>query len=145
MRRALPFVFAILVLVPEMDIQAKPSSDLDKLKGTWLPSSAMFDGAAAPPEVLKDRAWVIAGNQLAEMNNGRRERKATLVVDAAKEPATLDVAYSEGEAKGLTGRGIWKLEGDTLTVCLAVSGDRPTQFATKRGDGLALLVFQRAK
>jgi uncharacterized protein (TIGR03067 family) len=125
--------------------QDKPSTDLERLQGTWVPSAAAFDGTDAPAELLKERLWVIAGDQLAELNKGRREGRATLQIDAAKPPAALDVTYTDGPAKGQTGRAIYKIEGDLLTVCMALPGDRPVEFASKRGEGLALLVFKRAK
>ncbi len=136
---------AVLLLAGSLSGQGKPATDLDKLQGTWVPSSAVFDGAEFSTDQLKERLWVIAGDQLSELNKGRRERRATLVVDGAKKPASLDVAYNDGDAKGLMGRAIYKLDGDSLTVCMAVPGQRPTEFASKRGDGLALLVFKRAK
>jgi hypothetical protein len=43
------------------------------------------------------------------------------------------------------GRAIYKVDGDTLTVCMALPGERPTEFAASSGSGLALLTFKRAK
>jgi uncharacterized protein (TIGR03067 family) len=143
--RCILLLFSLFFLVPNVRGQEKLPPDLDKLQSTWIPSSAMFDGASAPAEVLKERLWVIAGDQLSELNKGRRERKATLLLDPAKKPAAFDLTYTEGDAKGQTGHGIYKIDGDTLTVCMALPGERPKDFTTKRGDGLALLVFKRAK
>jgi uncharacterized protein (TIGR03067 family) len=147
MMRCVPLLapLAILLLHSALRGQDKPPTDLDRLQGTWVPSSAVLDGAEAPADLLKDRQWVIAGNQLSELNKERRERRATLVVDGTKKPAAFDMAYIDGDAKGLMGRAIYKLDGDSLTVCMALPGERPTEFASKRGSGLALLVFKRAK
>src|ERR1700732_2816891 len=99
---------AILCLSAALRGQEKPATDLDRLQGTWVPSSAVFDGTEAPAELLKERLWVIAGNQLSELNKERRESRATLALDAAKKPAALDVTYTEGAAKGQSGRAIYK-------------------------------------
>ena len=139
-------VAAILLFVAVLPGQDKPVTDLDRLQGTWVPASAVFDGTEAPAEILKDLLWVIADNELSELNKGRRESRAKLALDAAKKPAAFDVTYTEGVAKGHTGHSIYKIEGDVLTVCMsALPGERPTEFASKRGDGSSLLVFKRAK
>ena len=136
---------AFLFLGAGLHGQDKPATDLDKLQGTWVPTSAVFDGTEAPAELLKERLWVITGSQLSELNKGRRESRGTLVLDPTKKPTALDVTYNDGAAKGQMGRAIYKIEGDSLTVCMALPGERPAEFASKRGAGLALMVFKRAK
>jgi uncharacterized protein (TIGR03067 family) len=142
MRRLLSIVIGVVLLGIA---EARPTTDLDRLQGTWMPKDGTFDGAPAPLEVLRDRQWVIRGDQLEEIVKGRRESRATIKVDAAQKPAAIDLAYTEGQGKGLTGSGIYQMDSDTLVVCIIVPGARPTDFAAPRGSGRALLVFKRAK
>jgi uncharacterized protein (TIGR03067 family) len=137
---------ALVVLLLSV-VQARPGNALDPLQGTWLPLDGTFDGVAAPAEVLKDRQWVIRGDQLEEIVKGRRENRATLKVDTTPKNWAIDVTYTEGQARGLSGTGIYQMDksGDTLVVCLMLPGERPTEFTAMRGSGRALLVFKRAK
>jgi hypothetical protein len=42
--------------------------------------------------------------------------------------------------------GIYKLDGDTLTICLEARGnERPTEFATKEGSVANLIVLKRVQ
>jgi len=54
-------------------------------------------------------------------------------------PKTIDYTLLEGVDKGKVQRGIYNVEGDTLTICYSPpGGERPTAFETKGGDGRTL-------
>jgi uncharacterized protein (TIGR03067 family) len=56
------------------------------------------------------------------------------------------MTFNKGPEKGNTALGIYKLDGDTWTICLTVTAkERPTRFATKKGSGLALEELTRGE
>ena len=65
-------------------------------------------------------------------------------LDAAKSPKQLDLTADFGGGE-LTTPGIYKIEGDTHTLCLPTSlgGVRPKEF--KSVEGVTLMVFKRAE
>jgi uncharacterized protein (TIGR03067 family) len=71
--------------------------------------------------------------------------EGTFTIDAKKSPATLDFAADGTVGKGLTIAGIYKVEGDTLTVCLAIGDTRPEKFESPAGARLMLMTLKRAK
>jgi uncharacterized protein (TIGR03067 family) len=67
-------------------------------------------------------------------------------LDAKGKPAPLDLKIAAGPDLDKVVKGIWKLEGGTLTVCIAEPDrERPKAFAAKEGTGHTLLVFKKAK
>ena len=75
-----------------------------------------------------------------------KEDAELTLLDAKAKPAALDLKIAAGPDVGKVVKAIWKLEGDTLTVCTAEPGkERPKEFKGAEGTGHTLLVFQRAK
>ena len=69
----------------------------------------------------------------------------TAVIDAAK--MTIDMKPSSGRYKDKTLKGIYKIDGDTLTVAFSSDPDkpRPTTLESAAGSGVVVAVHARAK
>jgi uncharacterized protein (TIGR03067 family) len=63
----------------------------------------------------------------------------------AEQPARIDLTtVSQDDPAGLHTSGIYSLQGDVLTYCIAAPGQpRPAEFATTKGDGCTLVVLKR--
>ncbi|MFQ3592659.1 MAG: TIGR03067 domain-containing protein [Gemmataceae bacterium] len=61
-----------------------------------------------------------------------------------KSPKEIDSYYINGPARDKIAKGIYKIEGDTITYVHADPGkDRPKEFSTKPDSGLTLIVMKR--
>jgi uncharacterized protein (TIGR03067 family) len=120
---------------------------VDKLEGTWTATGGISDGKKVPEDlvaklnliaVFKDGKYTIT-------IQGKQLEAGTYKIDGSKKPATIDMAVQEGKDKGKSQIGIYKLEGDNLTLVLANAGikERPKSF-----DGapqVEVSVFKRKK
>ena len=71
----------------------------------------------------------------------------TVRVDASAKPAAIDFEHAEGGLKGKTWKGIYALDGNTLTICdnaENLDAERPSTFDAKSGSGYILVTFTRA-
>ncbi len=67
-------------------------------------------------------------------------------LDGTKTPAEIDGVVQSGPNKGKTGKGLYKFEGDMLTMARAEPGkDRPAELASKPGSGVALVILKHEK
>jgi RNA polymerase sigma factor (sigma-70 family) len=117
--------------------------DEEKIVGTWAFMSLVKGGQKEPEEDFKEAKLIFAAGAKLTAKLPKGEKGGTYKLDPAKKPKAITVTTEEGG----TLLGIYKLEGDTLTVCLGDENDndRPTEFASKEGTKVALVVLKREK
>jgi len=113
----------------------------EKLKGKWKVVRHEFSGrigkeAFGEPDEIKGDKWLRPQRKTAEYG---------LKLDPAKDPKQVELTADRLGDKTL--KGIYKLDGDKLTICYAYAPDlpRPTEFKTKRGDNCYLYELERVK
>jgi len=115
--------------------------DEEKILGTWAVVSYEEGGEKAPEERIKEAKVSFAADGKMTAKQGEKEQEFTYKLDPAKKPKEFSLTND----KGLTLLGIYKLDGDTLTVCLDRSGGQPAEFASKDGTTVILEVLKREK
>jgi uncharacterized protein (TIGR03067 family) len=140
---SLAFVVGLIAAAPG----TKDEKDaLKKFEGDWVFSSWDHAGNPLPAEARETAKWTVKGEKYTFEFNDLKE-EGTIKLDPGKKPATIDLAITEGEDKGNSQVGIYKMDGDTITVCLAPPGakDRPTEFKSTEENGYILATIKRAK
>jgi uncharacterized protein (TIGR03067 family) len=127
---------------------AQPAEDAKKkLQGTWTAAQAERDGQAAE-DVVGHRLSFTGNRFQIRSKDGKSLYAGTFRLDPSAKPAAIDFAHSEGTLKGKTWKGIYALDGDTLTVCdnaPNLDKGRPAALEAKSGSGHVLITFKRAK
>jgi uncharacterized protein (TIGR03067 family) len=118
--------------------------DLEKFQGEWKPEKAQRGGEDAPPELFNKLLIKFSGSTLLIDSGEARDDKAAITLDPSRSPAAIDIK-PVGEGKD-TALGIYKFDGDTLTLCWSRrGGERPTEFQSKKGSEQILFVLKRQK
>jgi uncharacterized protein (TIGR03067 family) len=139
--------FAVCVALAVTNSAGQDKKDKDKeggkLEGTWTATSwQRGDREIGRDEV--DTVLVLAkGTYEFPEGINRISQKGTIKVDAAK--GTIDFTPEDGPAKGKTLLGIYKVDGDKLTLCFtSPGGERPKEF--KSGErSTVLATYERKK
>jgi uncharacterized protein (TIGR03067 family) len=95
--------------------------EIERLRGTWGCASPAGGGA------VKVR-FAIYGDESFEINIGGAHLNGEREIDPAKDPKEITLTQDVSKK---TLRGIYKLEGDTLTLCFGE--ERPTEFKARKG------------
>ena len=133
----------------------EPKSDAERLQGDWvMVEYGPYKREIGKPDQLdfnlyfhKDRAVIhFTGTDPDD------EIVTTFAVDPSKAPKQIDFVgvsstISGYKARGAKTLGIYKLEGDTLTLCWADENQkvRPTEFKYQPDDGIRTYTFARSK
>ena len=130
------------------------SKDVDRLQGDWVMveygsikyKEGEVDQFHCNIYIQKDRAIFHFNG-----TDPDDEVVTTFAVDASKNPKEIDFVGVGSTIptfkKGEKTLGIYKLDGDSLTLCRAAEkkGDRPKDFKTLRDEGVYVCKFVRSK
>jgi uncharacterized protein (TIGR03067 family) len=142
----------VVVSSPVADDRAAPdakdkaaAAELARFQGTWQLLSAETDGKMAPEEQVKKIRVTIEGNHHTVTFDGQPiAKRVKFTFDPTTTPRSTEDTLDDGPNKGKKIRGIYRLEGDDLTSCVAaIDAPRPTEFTAKAGSGQTLRRFQR--
>lgn len=113
----------------------------DALQGSWKIVSMEWDGRQYPGKV-SGKIVILGAN--ATSYGGDKPVTYSLEIDPNVSPAQLNMLMKmDGEVQ--IKQCIYKLEGDTLTLCHHFKSNqaRPSEFKTKASDGLLLTTLKR--
>jgi uncharacterized protein (TIGR03067 family) len=137
-----PALLAAAVLVAAPAAKDPPKKDEPALVGEWAVEGAVDNGK--PDHPPPGTTWTFTADRKSVLAiRGVVEFETTYEADPKQTPPAVDVA--EGPA-GKKVRGIYKVEKDTLTLCLAEGDrDRPTAFDSPKGAKVLLVTLTRVK
>lgn len=123
----------------------KVNEELARLQGTWQLVSAESNGVKADEDrVQQFRVTIEGSTHTVRFGERVLARKVPFTIDPTSTPKRTTDTLPEGPNKGKQILGIYLLEGDRLTSCVAPIGEgRPTEFSAAAGTGNTLRVFRR--
>lgn len=119
--------------------------DLEQLQGIWQVTALEVDGNQAPDEALKEFKITVKGDRMSH-KTGETTEESSFKLDPSKKPKQIDFTVVAGTDKGKNMKAIYELDGDSLKLCVGSPGaERPTEFASKAGTKIGLIVLKRTK
>ena len=129
---------------PREDVIPGAEEEQKKLEGSWQEVSCTENGEdiSKPGET-----YCFQGNNTVTTNpeglteGEKRDGVLYYFLDPNGRPKHICLAPDGDHAM----QGIYKLEGDTLTICTGVENKRPTEFTAKDGSDQMLMVLKRQR
>jgi uncharacterized protein (TIGR03067 family) len=130
---------AVRAMAQDPEIQ-----EMEKHQGTWIAVSFCRDGQETPAEIVRTITRTVEKEHVVWKRDGKSFAGTTLVLDPRPDPHAIDVIPDGGPSRGKRVLGIYKLNKDTLTLCMADADQpRPREFTAKKGSRHTLMVFRR--
>jgi uncharacterized protein (TIGR03067 family) len=115
-------------------------------QGTWFAVSFRRDGQETPAAIVRTIQRTVEKDHVTWKRDGKSFAGTTIVLDPKQAPAAIDVLPDGGPSRGKRVLGIYRLEGNRLTICMAdPDRPRPREFAAEKGSKQTLMVFTRSR
>lgn len=92
-------------------------------------------------KLFKAGKYVFKGPHVTIFEGDREVAKGTFVLDSRKSPKTIDIKLTEGQLKGMTVLGVYRIDGNTML--LSSADQRPKELSGAGNAGL--LQFEKAQ
>jgi uncharacterized protein (TIGR03067 family) len=142
MTKWLTLAFAVALLLGSAAHGDAPKDDLAKMQGEWKVEKAQRGGESPDAKELAKMLVRIKGTKISIDDGSARDETGQFTLDAAKKPAAIDI---KPVGEDVTLKGIYQIDGDTLTICWDKEGDRPTMFVSKPNTKQNLFILKRKK
>jgi RNA polymerase sigma factor (sigma-70 family) len=138
--------------VPIAKADDKSKDDMEAIQGTWMLTAIEGGGKETP--IKNDIAGMMAPTCIITADTlttpfavPGRNKEANYKLDSKKKPKQLDWTLLDGPKDSKkTNHAIYSLDADVLKICMDGRPDvdeRPTELATKAGEGKYLLTYRR--
>jgi len=122
------------------------AEDKKSFVGTWQVVACEKEGNKEAPDQIKGRTVTITNDRITCRDaSGKVLHAATYRLSGTGDSKMITMTLTEGDNKGQTCEGIYKLDGDTLSVCYAEQGGAtPKEFRTAAGSKQCCLILKRS-
>lgn len=125
---------------PGRKADQKPKTDAELFEGTWLIVALEAGGKAEPEANYRGNTLTFTPTKATLREGKHAPIEFAWSLDPGKGPRAIDLT-----AKAVTIRGIYRFDGDDLTLCLSVGPNRPTEFATRAGGDTEVFTLKRSR
>jgi uncharacterized protein (TIGR03067 family) len=146
------FLGPIATGAPKDNAKAQ-KAERETIQGTWVATDCIVAGEKSSQKEVTGTRMLFRGDTIEYTlpDSGTEvigpASKFSFVLDPSKKPKAIDLVPLDGLWKGLKMRGIYRIEGDTLTICFHdwSAESRPKEFAAPKGTTLVLMTLKRTK
>lgn len=146
MKKLLPLVCVVLLV--GADKKDNATKDTEKLHGKWVAKSAERGGKAVDLDQDEHipQSITFKGDKVTVVTR-KGEHGGSVKLGHQEKLGTLDLTPDDPEKKDHTVKALYRLEGDTLTVCVNEGkiSERPREIGAKEGSHCAVVTFTREK
>jgi uncharacterized protein (TIGR03067 family) len=143
MQMSLMLGLSLLVAAPAP--KEVPKKDPPSLIGEWVPESAILGGKNDPPPPGSSITFTKEGKCFVKEGGDAKPDSMSFTFDAKKDPAEIDISEPRAGMGEKAIKGIYKIDGDTMQMCLSIDGERPKAFASPAGSQSILITLKRVK
>jgi uncharacterized protein (TIGR03067 family) len=137
-----PMLLALSLTLAAPAPKEVPKKEAPTVVGNWVPESLVMSGT--PEKLDAGMSFTLTADGKCLVKEGAGDPDEMLYnIDPKKDPGHFDLR--EPGMQGELMKGIYKLDGDTLTICLSMKGDRPDKFESPAGSMNLLVTLKRVK
>src|SRR5262249_7063664 len=133
--------FAVTAAAREQPAGPKKKTDQDLIQGIWDIVGLESGGKAQPAANYKGNTFLITRDKAVLREGVNPFIEFTFALEPAKTPRSIELTTIKGNSV----HGIYKLDGDDLTLTVSLSGTRPGDFATRTGGDSETFILKRSQ